>query len=270
MKRFILLVALFLIPATALAQPAAKPAPPDDVPADGEAGAPEEPPAEDPLPPAPESPVAPEPPPQPVVTPQVVPVESAPAVAPEPTADTATVVADGEPVSNKLTIGLKGGVNAGTQSGSGAADPSMHFGMCLGAFAVYALGPSLAVHGELLMTDKGADYVDSLGNDADEALLYVELPVFARYNMALGERLTAFGFGGPSVAYLIDSKFTMKGDLSPLDISVAAGVGVDISAGKRIIAVDLRFSQGLLNALDNGSDDTLRNRLVSLYAGVTL
>jgi opacity protein-like surface antigen len=255
MKRLILAVVLLFGPATAFAQPAdnAKPAPPpDDAPSD--TGAPEEPP--------------PVPAPTPMAAPTPDPIP-APEVEAEPTV-TAAVANDDDQTPSLLTAGFKGGVNAGTQSGSGATDPSTHFGMCLGVFLKYELSSALSVHTEVLMSDKGADYLDMVGNEADEAILYVELPVFARYDYPVGSRLTAFGFGGPSVAYIIDSKRTMKGDLNPIDVAIAAGAGLDIDVGKRIIAVDVRFSQGLLNVLDNGTDNTIRNRLISLYAGVTL
>lgn len=289
MKRLILAVVILLAPATAFAQPAdsSKPAPPpEDDPTNplDDAGDREEPPADPDPPPVPEVPPvepapepvpAPDPPPPPAPAPAPAPtpvaVPEAPAEPqPDPTVATAVIDDDDREAPSPFTAGFKGGVNAGTQSGSGATDPSMHLGMCLGIFVTYELSNALSVHGEVLMTDKGADYTDMIGNDANEAILYVELPVFARYDLSLGGRLTAFGFGGPSLAYIVDSKHTMKDRLNPIDVAVAAGAGLDIDVGERVIEVDVRFSQGLLNVLDDGSDDTIRNRLISLYAGVTL
>ncbi len=168
------------------------------------------------------------------------------------------------------SYGVKVGVNATTLAGSGADDPSVHLSLGLGAFYNRELIPELRIAAELLMTEKGADFQDVTGGDANEGFLYLQLPVFARYDLPLASRVRVFGFGGPAAGYVIDSKLTPKKDLKRFDVSAIAGAGVEIDPGSHRITVDVRAEVGFLNQLDREEGGIARNRGLSLFAGVSM
>lgn len=223
---------------------------------------------QDPVIPPPEEPaVVVEPPPPP---PQV---EPAPAPESTPPVEEAVEERLTLPVTPKSDEGprIRGGFEGGVAGGKwrqadGAAN---HIGLALGTFLVIPLTGPLSLQPELLMIEKGADF-EVLDMAADEALLYVELVVAARYDLPLSDTLKLFGFAGPGFAYAIDSKRSPKDDLTRFDISLTTGVGVDVDLAKHDILVNLRVDYGFLNQLDRDNGDKARNRTVSLMAGVTL
>jgi len=166
--------------------------------------------------------------------------------------------------------GVKVGVNATTLFGNGADDSSVHLSLGLGAFYAHELFDKFRLAPEFLMTEKGADFEDLSGNDADQGFLYLQLPILARYDLPLSEMVSFYGFGGPAAAYVIDSKRMPKTDLSRFDISTIAGLGVDINPGSHRILVDVRGEIGLLNQLDRPDGRSARNLGISLFAGVSM
>jgi opacity protein-like surface antigen len=218
-------------------------------------------PVEAPAPPPPPAPPAP--PPTPAPTPAIAAPE------PPPATETVerTVEAPAATSGGKIRGGFKGGVGGGTWLQADGA--KTHLGLALGAFMVIPLADPLSLQPELLMMEKGADFI-VLDMDADEGLLYVELLVPARYDVSLSDSLSLFGFAGPALSYAIDSKLSPKSDLRRWDVSVTGGVGVDVDLAKHDILVDLRVDAGLLNQLDRPGGDKARNLTLALMAGVTL
>lgn len=172
------------------------------------------------------------------------------------------VVSDGD---------LVGGVQAGISASSWVGTPkdSMHLGALLGGFARYRFTPALSVQVELAMQDKGADFQTEGGTDANEALLYLELPLLGRFDLPLTPVLALHAVAGPAPALLIDSKLTPRDEMRAFDIAAHGGAGVDIQVtSARAVSVDLRGSIGLFDA----ADDPRKARVlaVALLAGVTL
>jgi hypothetical protein len=166
---------------------------------------------------------------------------------------------------------LVGGVQAGISASSwvGTKKDTVHLGALLGGFARYRFTPQLSAQVELAMQDKGADFEGQSGDSIDEALLYLELPLLGRYDLALTPTLGMHGLVGFAPAYLMDSKQTPREDLRSFDIAAHAGVGTDIQVTKaRSVSIDLRASMGLLDA----ADDARKAKVLAfaLLAGVTL
>ena len=169
---------------------------------------------------------------------------------------------------------LAGGLHAGAGASRwlGTPDGSTHLGAALGAFVTYRLTAAWAVQVELSMIDKGADLVDVTGADASEALLYLELPVLARYDLPLTpltELVSLHGVVGPGLALLIDSRRTPRGQLRPVDLTATAGLGVDLYTPRHVVSIDLRAGLGALDAA-SGDGRTAHHLLFLLLAGVTL
>jgi outer membrane protein with beta-barrel domain len=163
--------------------------------------------------------------------------------------------------------GIQGGLNASTWAG--ADDASIHLGALLGGFATFHLIDRLALQAEIALSDKGADFEDASGEKVREALLYLELPVMARYDLPLGGPVTLHGLAGPGLAILTDSKRTPREDLRPLDLTMTADVGVDLAAPSHLVSFDLRLGFGLLDAVDDRSRKA-RAMVVAILGGVTL
>jgi len=163
--------------------------------------------------------------------------------------------------------GIQGGMNASTWVG--ADDASVHLGALLGGFATFHLIDRLALQVELALSDKGADFEDASGDKVKEALLYLEAPVMARYDLPLGGPVTLHGVAGPGLAYLTDSKRTPRGDLRPLDVTFTTGVGADLAAPSHHVSLDLRLGFGVIDAVDDRARKA-RAMVVTLLGGVTL
>jgi hypothetical protein len=166
-----------------------------------------------------------------------------------------------------LAAGLHAGIGASRWLGT--AGDSVHLGGALGAFVTYRLTPALALQVELSMLDKGAGFVDASGGDASEALLYLELPVLARFDLPLTELASLYGVAGPGAALLVDSKRTPRADLRPVDLTAAAGIGIDLYTPRHHLSFDLRATAGLLDAASS-DPRSARSLLILLLAGVTL
>src|SRR5678816_2755299 len=111
---------------------------------------------------------------------------------------------EGAPAPSPLTGGVQAGVAA--SSWIGTPHDSTHLGATLGGFARYRLAPMpmLSLQVELAMIDKGADFDAVAGTKADEALIYLELPILARIDLDLTPSLALHGVAGPGVALLVD------------------------------------------------------------------
>lgn len=163
--------------------------------------------------------------------------------------------------------GIQGGMNASTWIGTD--DASIHLGAMLGGFATFHLVSRLALQVELALSDKGASLEDASGDEVKEALLYLEAPVLARYDLPLAGPLTLHAVGGPGLAYLTDSKRTPRDALRPIDLTFTTGVGVDLDAPSHHVSMDLRLGLGLVDAVDDRARRA-RAMVVTLLGGVTL
>jgi hypothetical protein len=163
--------------------------------------------------------------------------------------------------------GIQGGMNASTWVG--ADDASIHLGALLGGFATFHLVDRLALQVELALSDKGADFEDAAGEKVKEALLYLEAPVMARYDLPLAGPVTLHGLAGPGLAYLTDSKRTPRSDLRPIDLTVTAGIGGDLDAPSHHISLDLRLGFGVVDAAEDGARKA-RAMVVAILVGVSL
>lgn len=163
--------------------------------------------------------------------------------------------------------GIQGGMNASTWMGADGA--SLHLGALFGGFATFHLVDRLALQVELALSDKGAELEGAAGEELEEALLYLEAPVMARYDLPLAGPITLHGLAGPGLAYLTDSKRTPTGDLRPLDVTFTAGIGADLAAPSHHVSMDLRLGVGVVDAIDDPARKA-RAMVVTVLGGVTL
>lgn len=178
------------------------------------------------------------------------------------------------------TYGIKGGLTLGTMTGTwvdantvgDSATTKLHQGVMLGGFATWYLSSSLAVQPEFYMSEKGVDFEDdSIDVSRGEGLLYIEVPVLARYSFPINDMIHAYGVGGLTVGYLLDSKLNERDELKKFELGGIVGLGGDIKVGKHLVIVEFRFNQGFLNALDLQEEEVrnqkAKNRVISFLLG---
>ena len=173
-----------------------------------------------------------------------------------------------------LVWGIKGGLTMATLSGDGSnpsasgADPTLHQGVAIGGFSTWRFTDQLALQSEFYLASKGANFEDLGGENIDENYLYVEVPLMARFDLALDDVFHVYGVAGPSFGYLLDAKARDKDELNLFDVAANAGIGADMKVGSNLISLDVRYSFGLLDTVDH-EDSTGKNRVLSFLLGFT-
>ena len=161
-------------------------------------------------------------------------------------------------------------------------DAKMNF---VGGFPLsYPINRNLLLTPEILYAAKGADAlatVDGVPLELSFSVIYLEFPLLAKYVLSPRKRVSPILTAGPVVSWNIDARvrfnavgsdveFNERDDsIKTLDYGVAVGGGVDFSWDLRRITVEVRYTRGVSNLIDD-DDDPKHNGVVSLTAGVGL
>ena len=176
-----------------------------------------------------------------------------------------------------ISYGVKGGINFATLD----LDPSLdsnsgyRIGIVAGGFVALPLGSRLTIQPEGLFSQKG-EQADLDGVEVKLELDYIEVPVLVKYAITQGASRSFHVFGGPSMAFKIQSKATASfggttvetGEddiVKDTDFGVVFGAGMDF--GKW--SVDGRYTLGLVNINGDDEDETkIKSRAISVLAGI--
>jgi hypothetical protein len=170
--------------------------------------------------------------------------------------------------------GVSGGIKAGlnlanqTYSGNGYTTspsflPALHGGVYLTAMFTNHLG----LQPELLYSGQGAK-----SGDDKIKMAYVNVPVLVRYNV---NSLLSF-HAGPQVGFLMSAKAKdssssedIKDSFKSTDVSVAAGVGIDLPIK---LNFSFRFVKGLsdISNIEGNNDIKAKNYALQLSVGYKL
>lgn len=165
--------------------------------------------------------------------------------------------------------GLKAGLNLANQTFSGhgyTTSPSFLPGVHAGVYLTAMFSEHIGLQPELLYSGQGA----KSGNEKLK-LTYIALPVLFRFNV---NNVVSF-HAGPQFGILASAKdkvgstsIDIKDELKSSDVSVAAGVGIDLPVK---LNFNFRFIKGLsdINDSDN-SDITMKNYTLQLSVGYKL
>ena len=161
-------------------------------------------------------------------------------------------------------------------------DAKMNF---VGGFPLsYPINRNLLLTPEILYAAKGADAlatVDGVPLELSFSVIYLEFPLLAKYVLSPRKRVSPILTAGPVVSWNIDARvrfnavgsdveFNERDDsIKTLDYGVAVGGGVDFSWDLRRITLEVRYTRGVSNLIDD-DDDPKHNGVVSLTAGVGL
>jgi len=170
--------------------------------------------------------------------------------------------------------GIKGGINMAKHTGSDTDEN--HKGstdFAVGIFATYTLMAHIALQPELFYTVKGWKWDGAMYSETGKSA-YLEIPVLAKYMIAMQGNIRPNIYAGPALAFLLSAKYDweteiasgsedIKDDSKSTEFSLVFGGGTDIAIGNGIATVDVRYTLGLTKI----DDSNAKNSVISILAG---
>jgi hypothetical protein len=183
---------------------------------------------------------------------------------------------------SKPRVGIIGGANLATLSGSYFENASNRIGFAAGVMAVLPVSPSFAIQPELMFTMKGANSKPG-GPDGTATIDYIELPVLARFEMPAFRHMKPFVYGGPGFAYRTSCTLEGRDAQGPIrvgcdslasqaalavpgakysrtDVDGIIGGGLAFDVGGRTMTVGVRYDVGFVKLLSYSDS---KNRVLS-------
>jgi len=212
------------------------------------------------------------------------------------TATTPANAAPREPWTAGYTLGIS---RSSFDRTLGDSIPEGQFGFGFGVFATVPVIPRVTFMPEILLTTKGGTFkeplyltafsIDSTISDTTYYagdvrrtmdLTYVELPMIVQ--LALGRPGASFN---PHVQLGVAPSFRLLGrfrsgnftgtepadpdDAKRIDFGWIAAAGFNLRTRRAAMRLDLRFTQGIVNAFDAGDGPAGRNQAWTLVFGIT-
>ncbi len=202
-----------------------------------------------------------------------------------------------QPSSAQLIgVGVKGGVNYSTLSGSfmideedfEVSDLKYKTGLVVGASYSMGLLPMISLQPELLYTSKGAKFSDSFIDDgvpvdieATLDLTYIEIPILVKVTLPTPGLSPSF-YAGPAIAFISAAKAKfevsamgfsfsdeqdIKEEIKSTDIGLVLGAGLEFGLPVFKLTADLRYTMGL-SSIDEVGDGDIKNNAITLMLGV--
>jgi hypothetical protein len=163
------------------------------------------------------------------------------------------------PLSAQLTVGGLLGLNVAgfnVKNGGGTGeDYTSRLGFAVGGVVTYPLMNGLAIQVEPMILQKGGK-VTEFDETYINKLLYFEIPVFLRYNIALSsETVLPYVILGPDLGFRVSAKIKFsdgfigdaKDQYKGIDFGVGLGGGVEVPHGNVIFFGEARYVFGLAN-----------------------
>jgi len=182
--------------------------------------------------------------------------------------------------AQKISGGIKAGMNLANLHGDEVEDSKMKMGFCGGGFVSFILGKVVVIQPELLYSQKGAKWEEEFMDETYKMTYkfnYVEIPLFIKMIAPVQGTVKPNLFLGPYFGIMIaDARVeaeidgtTMEDDLEGVkdtDFGVVFGAGVDFGLGKGKVVFDVRYSLGLTTLDDEGEAD-VKNNVLSFLLG---
>ncbi|UCG30088.1 MAG: PorT family protein [candidate division WOR-3 bacterium] len=182
--------------------------------------------------------------------------------------------------AQKITGGLKLGMNLASMHGDDISDTKFKTGFCGGGFFAFALGNVVVIQPEVLYSQKGVKWEDEFLDETWKLTYkfnYIEVPIFVKMIMPLQGKVKPNLFLGPYFAIAItDSRYeleidgmTIEDDLvgvKDTDFGLVFGGGIDFGLKKGKIVFDARYSLGL-TTLDEEGEGELKNSVFTFLFG---
>jgi len=182
------------------------------------------------------------------------------------------------PLSAQLTVGgfldfnIAGlSVNPDVSS----EDYSSILGIGFGGIATYPLSNGLALQAEPMLLQKGGK-VTEYDETFTLKILYIEIPVFLRYNFEVSESVIPYAILGPNLGFRASAKVIfpdggsekINDDFSGIDFGLGLGGGADVPLGSLIVFGETRYVFGFNDINNESGESTVRNRGLQILFGV--
>jgi hypothetical protein len=181
--------------------------------------------------------------------------------------------------AQKITGGLKVGMNLASNHGDDVEDAKIKLGFCGGGFVAFALGHVAVIQPELLYSQKGAKWEDVFLDETYKVTYkfsYLEIPVLIKMIIPVQGKVKPNLFLGPYFGIMITDPrveikvdgTTMEDDLQGVkdtDFGVVLGGGVDFGLKKGKIVFDARYGLGLTTLGEEDID--AKNNVFSFLLG---
>ena len=185
------------------------------------------------------------------------------------------------PLSAQLTVGGFLDLNiAGlnVKPGGTGEDYSSLLGFGIGGIVSYPLSGGFELQGEPMILQKGGKLTE-FDETFTLRLLYIDIPVFIRYNIALSnETVRPYAILGPNLGFRTSAKVIFpdgSGDdasdqFTGIDLGLGLGAGVDVPYNKLIFFGETRYVFGLndINAETDADESKVRNRGLQILLGI--
>ena len=186
------------------------------------------------------------------------------------------VIAAQAAMCGEMTIGVTGGVNIAKVAGDDVDGWDSRTAPFFGGFLEFPITPLMSIQPELLYTMKGATSTDEEGCDVTAKLDYIEIPVLLRVNIPMEGSIKPFVVAGPGLGFNSTAKFECDGeeedieDIKSMDFGLifGGGVGIPVGEGSYMISLFARYELGLTTIDDSEYDEDVKNRAISIGAGV--
>ena len=181
--------------------------------------------------------------------------------------------------AQRITGGLKAGMNLANLHGDDIEDSKFKIGFCGGGFVAFGLGKVVVIQPELLYSQKGAKREGEFMGETWKATYkfnYLEMPVFIKMIVPVEGKVKPNFFLGPYFGIMItDPRGELKVDgttteedmegVKDTDFGVVFGSGLDFVLGKGKIVFDVRYGLGLTTLDEEGGD--AKNNAFSFLLG---
>lgn len=186
------------------------------------------------------------------------------------------------PAVAQTKVTMAGGLNLASVAVSvdEDVDPESVARLAIGVSAGIPVSEGLGLHLGAAYSQKGFGFSD-FGAEATTGIDYLEFTALAGIPFAVGERASMHLLAGPALALKVSCGVSASfegltasedcGDGGPksMDLGLTAGGRLEIGlSGNTGLSFGALYNLGLTNMDDSGGDDTIKNRVLTLQAGV--
>lgn len=177
-----------------------------------------------------------------------------------------------------IKVGLKGGFNGSTFSGTNSKGSEYKAGFAAGGFVNFGVSDNFSIQPELLYSQKGASYDDFGGVSGvtyKATLGYLDVPIMFRYN--IGEDGKGFFIElGPQGSFVIHNRtFTQVGNsqsteststdpLNKVVVGYVGGLGYQITSG---LQLGLRYTGDISQVYKDNNGPNVHNSVFQFQVG---
>ena len=179
----------------------------------------------------------------------------------------------------RLTVA--GGLNLATVAADAEGlTPESVTRLAIGASVGISMSERWGLHLGAGYSQKGFS-ISAFGADATTSIDYLELTALAGIPFSVSERASLHLLAGPALAFQLSCQVSATflgeeldgdcGDDGPkaMDLGLVGGARLEFGVSDKMgVSVGALYNFGLLNMDDSSSDETVKNRVMSLQAGI--